>query len=126
MYNIKIYLINLPRHKERLYSFTTNCSYDYELVKAIDGEHFVNTTLFQNWPYLFPSLSVDTQYTPIILTSHTATKALQFSNHMIFSSAKELNNIEWIVICEDDAILPKNINFEVQNIFNSLKTEEIE
>jgi len=108
--NIEIYLINLPRSKDRFDNFMkfyNDMEYKvpYHYIEAVDARKLENTVLFKHWHE-----SMDNSKT------HNNYKALQLSVVKCLKHAK-LQKSEWAIICEDDAELPKTINFEevIQN-----------
>jgi hypothetical protein len=97
-----LFLINLPISTHRRTNFESfynemEHKVPYHYLEAVDAQQHQNTVLFQTWPNL--------------KNTHHGTKALQLSNIQCFKQALLLK-CEWVIICEDDAELPKNINFE--------------
>lgn len=100
-----IYLINLPRSKDRLQNFLNfyknmKDKVPYYYVEAIDAKKISNTTLFKTWPGDLNQSDTHNNY-----------KALQLSVRKCFIEAKK-NKSEWAIICEDDAELPSDLNFK--------------
>ena len=102
-YNSRIYLINLPRHTARLQNFkwyydNMNLHFPLTVIDAVDANKFKHTHIFQNWPGLSNG------------QTHHNYKGLQLSVIKCLQTAKK-DNVEWAIICEDDAELPHNIDF---------------
>lgn len=103
--SIHLYVMNLPNNKERLDSFLQhydkiNPTYNkppMTVVEAVDGRAMKDTELFKKWPGL--------------TEEHIGTKGLQMSNVKCFELASLDHSLDWVIICEDDAELPADINF---------------
>tara|TARA_Y100000389_G_C17363752_1_gene465135 strand:- start:321 stop:914 length:594 start_codon:yes stop_codon:yes gene_type:complete len=96
--------MNLPRSKDRLDNFRHY--YDnmktkkppMTVVEAVDGNAMKDTELFKKWPGL--------------TDKHTGYKGLQMSNVKCLELASQQKpSLDWVIICEDDAELPANIDF---------------
>jgi hypothetical protein len=72
----------------------------YHLVEAVDATKLEHTALFNQWHTNMNDSKTHNNY-----------KALQLSVIKCFELAK-LHNSEWAIICEDDAELPRTINFD--------------
>ena len=101
---VHMYLMNLPRSKDRLDNFRRY--YDnmktkkppMTIVEAVDGNAMKDTELFKKWPGL--------------TDKHTGYKGLQMSNVKCLELASQQKpSLDWAIICEDDAELPDNIDF---------------
>jgi len=101
---VHMYLMNLPRSKDRLDNFRRY--YDnmkttkppMTVVEAVDGNAMKDTKLFKKWPGL--------------TDKHTGYKGLQMSNVKCLELASQQKpSLDWAIICEDDAELPDNIDF---------------
>lgn len=108
--NIEIYLINLPRSKDRFDNFMkfyNDMEYKvpYHYIEAVDARKLENSIVFKHWHESMNNSKTHNNY-----------KALQLSVVKCLKYAK-LQQSEWAIICEDDAELPKTINFEkvIQN-----------
>lgn len=108
---IEIFLINLPRCKDRLEHFKTFNPNKFHYIEAIDGRVEGDTPLFENWPNL-----------PANKVNANNYKALQLSMRKCIIAAKDMESCEWAVVCEDDAELPVNIDFvQIANKFKDSK-----
>ncbi len=100
---IRMYCINLPRHKERRDHFYKHYNemvhqVPLTLVEAVDAKKHKNSELFMNWPGL-SNRDVHHNY-----------KGLALSMRKCMMQAKK-DGVEWAIICEDDAKLPSSIIF---------------
>jgi len=101
----RAYLINLPRHTERMRNFkhhfqnTKKPPPPLTVVQAVDAQEMKHTPLFTNWPGMLN--------TP----THHNYKALQLSVIKCLEIAQKAK-VEWAIICEDDAELPPDIDFQ--------------
>lgn len=102
--SVHIYLMNLPRSKERLNNFRSY--YDkmktkkppLTIVEAVDGNAMKDTKLFKKWPGL--------------TDKHTGYKGVQLSTVKCLEIAyQQKPSLDWAIICEDDAELPDNLDF---------------
>ena len=101
--NVHVYLINLPKNTERKDNFEKYYKGKYQIIEAVDGKSLVDSPLFKNWSCI---KNKDYKF---------GTKALQLSNLKCFEDAKK-NNYEWILIFEDDAEPPVDIDKRIQEI----------
>lgn len=123
-----IFVINLSRSKDRLDNFK---KYYKEMarpipltrVEAVDKKDIVNTQMLKKWHEsisLNPQFKSKEEYDKFIKRS-MGTRAIQLSNSKTLKRAKQ-TNAEWTIICEDDAELPKDIDFEaIVNKFSDSK-----
>ena len=101
MFNIKYYVINLAKNKDRLLNITNQLNREivnYQVVEAVDSHTYYDKNYIDNWPCLI---------------GHPGTKGLQLSNLKIFKYLDILQDNEvpeWIGIFEDDAKIPHNFN----------------
>ena len=113
-----IFLINLSRSKDRLENFK---KYHKEMthkialtrIEGVDKHNIASTQMIQKWNERIsfnPQFKSKEQFDKF--KTHTMqTKALQLSNIKCMKLAKK-KQVEWTIICEDDAELPKDIDFE--------------
>ena len=123
-----IFVINLSRSKDRLDNFK---KYHKEMIRpipltrveAVDKKDIVNTPLLKKWHKtiaLNPQFKSKEESDKFIKRS-MGTRAIQLSNAKTLKKAKQ-TNAEWTILCEDDAELPKNIDFEaIVNKFSNSK-----
>ena len=113
-----IFVINLSRSKDRLDNFK---KYYKEMarpipltrVEAVDKKDIVNTQMLKKWHEsisLNPQFKSKEEYDKFIKIS-VGTNALQLSNVKCLKIGKQ-KKPEWTILCEDDAELPKDVNFE--------------
>ena len=123
-----IFVINLSRSKDRLDNFK---KYYKEMarpipltrVEAVDKKDIVNTPMLKKWHEsisLNPQFKSKEEYDKFIKIS-VGTNALQLSNVKCLKIGKQ-KKPEWTILCEDDAELPKDVNFEaIVNKFSDSK-----
>ena len=113
-----IFVINLSRSKDRLDNFK---KYHKEMihpipftrVEAVDKRKIVNTPMLKKWHEtiaLNPQFKSKEESDKFIKRS-MGTRSIQLSNVKTLKKAKQ-TNVEWTILCEDDAELPKDVNFE--------------
>lgn len=113
-----IFVINLSRSKDRLDNFK---KYYKELVRpipltrveAVDKRKIVNTPMIKKWDEtiaLNPQFKSKEEFEQFV-KNNIGVKAVQLSYVKSLKIAKQ-TNAEWTILCEDDAELPKNIDFE--------------
>lgn len=103
-----MYVINLKRSTDRKANFEKHRlrvvkghQWSCEFVEAVDAGRMKNTRLFKKWPGMTQS------------KTHSNYKALQLSVVKCLKRARQQNeSVEWAVVCEDDAELPKDLDFE--------------
>lgn len=113
-----IFVINLSRSKDRLDNFK---KYHKEMIRpipltrveAVDKKDIVNTPLLKKW---HESISLNPQFkskeeSDKFIQTNIGHRGLQLSKAKTLKKAKQ-TNVEWTIICEDDAELPKDIDFE--------------
>jgi GR25 family glycosyltransferase involved in LPS biosynthesis len=101
-----MYVINLKRSADRKENFEKYRSqvvnhhrWHCEFVDAVDAGRMENTRLFKKWPGMTQS------------KTHNNYKALQLSVVKCLKRAQQNESVEWAVVCEDDAELPKDLDF---------------
>jgi hypothetical protein len=99
MLRIDVFVMNLPRHTERLANFKKQYQGTCHVVEAIDGKEEWDSEVMRNWPNMNHS-STASNY-----------KGLQLSMRKSIVTAKELGS-DWAVVCEDDGEFPKTVDFE--------------
>lgn len=99
MTQIDVFVINIPRHTERLSNFIKHYPDKCHVVQAIEGREHWNTDVMLKWPNMNHS---------IIASNY---KGLQLSMRKAIITAKEIDS-DWAVVCEDDGEFPKTVDFE--------------
>jgi hypothetical protein len=113
-----MFVINLSKSKDRFHNFKkyhNNMIHKVPLtrVEAVDKKDIVNTPLFKKWHQniaLNPQFKSKEESNNYIKRT-MGTRAILLSNAKTLKIAKQTNP-EWTIICEDDAELPKDINFD--------------
>jgi hypothetical protein len=113
-----MFVINLSRSKDRLVNFK---KYHKEMihpipltrVEAVDKKKIVNTPLLKKW---HETIALNPQFkskeeSDKFIERSMGTNALQLSNVKCLKIGKQ-KKAEWTILCEDDAELPKDIDFE--------------
>jgi len=82
-------------------------------VEAVDKKKIVNTPMLKKW---HETIALNPQFkskeeSDKFIERSTGTKANQLSNVKSLKIAKQ-KKAEWTILCEDDAELPKDIDFE--------------
>ena len=123
-----IFVINLSRSKDRLDNFK---KYHKEMIRpipltrveAVDKKDIVNTPILKKWHEtiaLNPQFKSKEEFDNFIKRS-VGTNALQLSNVKCLKIGKQ-KKAEWTILCEDDAELIKEVDFEaIVNKFSDSK-----